>query len=332
MTSSGSPNPNSTAHDGAPTAPGVLWMTVVLACSMTISGGCTSLAQKPSDRGSQLTSTKAYSGSQLRQEIPATRDEPAAVDTFVNSVGVTMVFIPSGTFTMGSPLSESGRYGDEAQHQVTLTRGYYIGRTEITQAQWTSVMGHNPSRTKGDDLAVDQVTWIECAEFCRKLSDKEGRKYRLPTEAEWEYACRAGTSTAFAFGRRITTAQANCSGKFASQNDIPTGEDRRCTISVGSFAPNAWGLFDMHGNVSEWCSDGYEALVEHDTNLRQFGLFSRIVGDEVDPHGSDDTTFRVVRGGSSFDWARDCRSAKRKPCRPSEYGVGTGLRLAMDPW
>ena len=176
----------------------------------------------------------------------------------VPSINYKMVYISPGTFMMGSPSSEPKRDSDEQQHKVTLTKGVYIGVTEIAQSQWKAIMGNNPSYFKGDNLPVEQVSWNDCQEFIRKLNQQEGgNKYRLPTEDEWEYACRAGTTTPFSTGSCISTDQANYNGNYPMPG-CSKGRYRKKTIEVASFPPNAWGLYDMHGNVWEWCQDSCE--------------------------------------------------------------------------
>jgi len=219
-------------------------------------------------------------------------------------VKLEMVLIPSGTFMMGSPESEKERFDNEKQHEVTLTKPFYMGKYEVTQEQWEAVMGNNPSQVKGAKLPVFDVTWNACQEFIKKLNDKTKGGYRLPTEAEWEYACRAGTTTAYSFGNRLTKSDANIYGDSIK--------------AVGSYKPNAFGLYDMHGNVWEWCEDWYgdypwRALVK-------------------DPEGQGRKTFflfRVLRGGSFYIAESLTRSSYRNLCSPSllsDYGVG--FRLA----
>lgn len=167
---------------------------------------------------------------------------------------IDMVEIPAGTFLMGSPASEEGHcLRERPQHEVTLER-FFMSRTPITQAQWVAVMGNNPSEFKGSNLPVESVSWHDAMKFCDRLSKLTGRTYTLPTEAQWEYACRAGTTTPFSFGETITTDQANYDGNYTYGNG-QEGEYRRHTTDVGTFPPNAWGLHDMHGNVWEWCLD-----------------------------------------------------------------------------
>lgn len=203
---------------------------------------------------------------------------------FTNSIGMKFVWIPPGSFVMGSPKEEKERRDDETQHKVTLTKGFYMGVYTVTQEQWKEVMGNNPSFFKGEkNLPVDSVTWEDCQEFIRKLrvNDKEKKAYRLPTEAEWEYACRAGTTTPFHTGETISTDQANYNGNLVYGSG-KKGVYKQKTTPVGSFPANAWGLHDMHGNVPQWCQDWYGEYPKDDA---------------VDPQGPEKGFHRVLRGG-----------------------------------
>ena len=167
---------------------------------------------------------------------------------------IAMVKIPAGSFLMGSPTSEESHFASESpQHEVNLG-AFWMSQFPITQAQWVSVMGNNPSHFKGEDLPVESVSWHDAMEFCRRLSEQTGHTYTLPSEAQWEYACRAGTTTPFYFGNTITPDQANYDGNY-TYGDGPRGEYRQQTTPVGMFPPNDWGLYGMHGNVWEWCLD-----------------------------------------------------------------------------
>jgi formylglycine-generating enzyme required for sulfatase activity len=230
-------------------------------------------------------------------------DEPVVMadpKQITNSIGIKLMRIPKGKFLMGSPKTEEGWSKDETQHEVTISQNFYMGATEVTQAQWQKVMGSKPSFFKGDELPVEQISWDEAVDFCKRLSEmpeekKAGRKYRLPTEAEWEYACRAGTTTPFHFGSQLNGRQANCDGTLPYGTDTK-GPDLEKTSPIGTYPANAWGLYDMHGNVWEWCSDWSG---EYPT------------GSVTDPIGPATGSLRVFRGGC---WIKDavlCRSAYR---------------------
>jgi formylglycine-generating enzyme required for sulfatase activity len=239
--------------------------------------------------------------------------------TWTNSVGMRFVAIPPGTFLMGSPPEEAGRLDDERQFRVTLTRPFSIGACEVTQAQWRAVTGTSPAEFGGDDLPVERVSWEDAIDFAKQLGRKDGRKYRLPTEAEWEYACRAGTTSPFHIGSRLDATDANYL-PLAPASDYRAVYRQR-TTAVGSFKPNPWGLHDMHGNVYEWCADWYGAYP---------------VGETTNPSGSPapaapEEAKRVIRGGG-FNYEADwCRSARRHGEPPTWRYHNIGLRLCADP-
>ena len=236
-----------------------------------------------------------------------------------NSIGMKLVLIPKGTFMMGLPESKEGRdKDDETQHEVTISKDYYLGVIEVTQGQYEKVMGTNPSHfqkqfiRKSDSsmYPVEQVSWEDAVDFCKKLSElpeekKAGRVYCLPSEAEWVYACRAGSKTAYSFGER-----SNSLGNYAWFG----GNSMNQTHPVGERKPNAWGLYDMHGNVWEWCSDRY-------------GEYPKVA--VSDPVGPREGSVRVLRGGSWCDVAASCRSAIRRRYVPSIRGNDLGFRLAL---
>ena len=222
-------------------------------------------------------------------------------DVIINGLGMKLAWIPPGAFIMGSPFNEEGRFLNETQHKVTLTKGFYLGIYQVTTEQWQALMGDNPSHFRGEkNLPVEHVSWEDCHRFLTRLSEKEGPAYRLPTEAEWEYACRAGTTTAFYFGDTIHRDQANY--------------QRKKTTPVGRFPPNAWGLYDMHGNVWEWCWDWYDEYLK---------------GEVVDPTGLPSRDFRVSRGGSFINSAERVRCASRYAHRPVDYPSNVGFRVAL---
>ncbi len=216
-----------------------------------------------------------------------------------NRVTLEMVQIPEGTFTMGSPEGEAERGQDESpQHQVKVPE-FFMGKYEITQAQYKAIMGSNPSNFKGEKRPVEQVSWDEAVEFCKKLSQKTGKTYRLPSEAEWEYACRAGTTTPFYFGETITTDLVNYNGDYP-YGSAPKGEYRQQTTDVEKFPPNSFGLYDMHGNVWEWCEDVYN---DNYIDAPKDGT-AWLTG--------EDNNTKLMRGhGGWLDAARFCRSAAR---------------------
>jgi formylglycine-generating enzyme required for sulfatase activity len=262
-------------------------------------------------------------------------------------VKMDLVLIAAGTFTMGS---NDGDSDESPPHEVRISQAFYMGKYEVTQGQWEAVMGNNPSwfstggagkdKVGGADTSnhpVESVSWDDCQEFCKKLSARTGKAVRLPTEAEWEYACRAGTTTAFYFGETISTDQANYDGNYtyvsawaarrsASETDQANydrnytygngrkGQYRQKTTPVGSFPANTWGLYDMHGNVWEWCADWYGPYAS---------------GAQTDPRGASSGDGRVLRGGSWRVSPLDCRSAARLRNWPDYRRHGLGVRVAV---
>lgn len=235
-----------------------------------------------------------------------------------NSIGMKLILIPRGEFVMGSPVHEPYRGDDEIVHRVDLSKEFYLGVTEVTQAQYQSVMGTNPSYFKGALITgesslhpVEQVSWSDTVQFCKKLSElpsekSAGRVYRLPTEAEWEYACRAGSKTIFSFGD-----DSKISGDYLFYRGNSNGH----TYPVGMKKPNGWGLYDMYGNVCEWCSDSYD-------NYPRVAV--------TDPKNSSDGLLRVSRGGCVNDGIADCRSAARGRFAASFRSSGCGFRVALN--
>jgi len=250
---------------------------------------------------------------ELREET-GSGQEPRSAKTIVNSLGMKLAYISPGQFTMGSPVSEKKHDSDEVAHQVKITRAFYLGTTEVTQAQWLAIMGENASPVTGDDLPVVKISWQDAVDFCKKLSKQDGRSYRLPTEAQWEYACRAGTKTPFAMGITMSAEQANYNADFVYGAGTK-GANRKKALPVGSFAPNDWGLYDMHGNVGEWCEDWYGDYPQTSA---------------ADPIGPASGKLRVVRGGSWNEMPEWCRSAYRVKVPPGLATAYIGLRVALD--
>ena len=256
-------------------------------------------------------------------------------------ISENFVRINGGTFTMGSPANEAGRENNETQRQVTVS-SFYMGKYEVTQKEYQEIMGYNPSYFKGDNLPVEGVTWFDAIEYCNKRSQKEGltpvytitgrtpasgypittaegtanwnnNGYRLPTEAEWEYACRAGTTTPFNTGNNITTNQANYDGYYPYNNNAK-GTSLEKTTPVGNFAANAWGLHDMHGNVFEWCWDLYGDYAS---------------GAQTNPRGAVFDNYRVIRGGGWSYAAANTRSAERNGISPYFRSYDFGFRVVL---
>jgi formylglycine-generating enzyme required for sulfatase activity len=246
----------------------------------------------------------------------------------VASINMDMIFCPPGTFMMGSPTSESGRGTDETQHQVTLTHGFYLGKYEVTQAQYEAVMtgntnGLNPKPSNwpnNNERPVEQVSWNDIQVFMSRLNEMEqtagrlpvGWKYVLPTEAQWEYACRAGTTTAYSWGNTIASSNANYNWD-GGAND---GNDFKQTRDVGQYAANPWGFFDMHGNVWEWTTDWYQAAYPTGNPV-------------IDPTGPASGSARVRRGGSWYSDGTNLRSAKRTSHAPSPRHSDLGFRVGF---
>ncbi|NMF66171.1 SUMF1/EgtB/PvdO family nonheme iron enzyme [Brasilonema octagenarum] len=242
-----------------------------------------------------------------------------------NGVTLEMVAIPGGTFMMGAPENDKYSTDDERpQHQVTV-QPFFMGRYPVTQAQWRAVaalaqvnkeLNPNPSGFKGNDRPVERISWYDALEFSARLNFRinftAGRDYRLPSEAEWEYACRAGTATPFYFGETITTDLANYNGNYTYGN-APKGEYRQQTTPVGSFSPNAFGLYDMHGNVWEWCADTWH---DYEGAPKDGSAWIR----------NNDNDYRLLRGGS---WYLDpgCRSAVRGRYYPDYAYDFVGFRV-----
>jgi formylglycine-generating enzyme required for sulfatase activity len=229
---------------------------------------------------------------------------------------LTMVKIPAGSFLMGSPESEKGRFEDESpQHPVSL-KEFYMGQTEVTQSQYQAIMGENPSKFRGNNLPVETVSWNQSQEFCQKLSTKTGRNYTLPSESQWEYACRAGTTTPFYFGETITPDLGNYDGN-STYGNASKGSYRKKTTKVGEFPPNDFGLYDMYGNVWEWCQDTWHKNYQ-DAPMDGSALTSR------------NNNAHILRGGSWISLPRYCRSATREDYTPDNRLYLIGVRVVCE--
>jgi formylglycine-generating enzyme required for sulfatase activity len=215
-------------------------------------------------------------------------------------IDMKFAWVPPGAFLMGAKESD-----EEPVHRVRLTKGFYMGIVPVTQAQWQAVMDYNPSTYRGGDRPVEMVSWLDCQEFRERLRQLTNKPIRLPTEAEWEYACRAGTTTAYCNGNAVPDL------KNVGWYDGNSGGQ---TQPVGKLAPNAWGLYDMHGNVREWCQDGYTAYPS---------------GDNTDPLVTARDLDRVLRGGDYSDGYGLCRAASRRSRASSERRNFIGCRVAF---
>jgi len=254
-------------------------------------------------------------------------------------ITLEMVYIPKGSFTMGAPATEAESHDNERpQHQVTI-KPFLLGKYLITQAQWEAVanlpkiqydLNSDPSDFKGKNLPVEMVSWYHAVEFCARLSQKTGRSYRLPSEAEWEYACRAGTTTPFHFGDTVTPDLVNYDGN-SSYGSAPQGIYREKTTVVGSFPPNSFGLYDMHGNVWEWCADpwhgNYEdaptdgSVWDETCNDNRYHRIDLLVNTK------NNNQVRLLRGGSWVNNPRYCRSAVRYDLEPDFDNYYYGFRV-----
>lgn len=255
-----------------------------------------------------------------------------AVNIPTNPNPARLAWITCGTFTMGSPSSEAERGGGETQHTVTLTNGFYMGKYAVTQGDYLAVVGSNPSVFTGDtNRPVETVSWNDATNYCALLTASEqaagrlpsGWVYRLPTESEWEYACRAGTTSAFHYGNGLYHGMANFDTHYEYDSTVGTITTNTTgigylgrTTAVGSYAPNAFGLYDMHGNVWEWCRDWY-------------GTYPS--GSVTNPTGPASGSFRVLRGGGWGNRAGYCRSADRGGSDPAGTGSDPGFRVVLAP-
>ncbi|MBI3271995.1 MAG: SUMF1/EgtB/PvdO family nonheme iron enzyme [Planctomycetes bacterium] len=233
-----------------------------------------------------------------------------------SGVSIPLAWVPAGKLAMGSPVDELGRSLDEEPlREVTISHAFYMGRYEVTQTQWSRVMGSNPSRFKDPMSPVENVSWDEAKGFCLKLGRTTGREVRLPTEAQFEYACRAGTTTPFSTGATLSSREANVHGQYV-YGAAPRGEFRNRTVPVGTFAPNVWGLYDLHGNVWEWCEDGYAETAYADLGPSEDA--APTVGDN-----------RVLRGGAWNYGALFARSAARFWLPSYARGPDVGFRVVV---
>ncbi|MGA2230576.1 MAG: formylglycine-generating enzyme family protein [Tepidisphaeraceae bacterium] len=268
---------------------------LLLIAALSLDAGCT-----PAVSGGHADPSTAAAVAPSDAATPS--DVPPNV--VVNSIGMWLAPVNPGEFVMGSPPDEAGHDSDETQHKVRITKPFLLSVYLVTQSEYAAVMGKNPSYFRGDDdLPVDSVSWNDAVEFCKKLSAKEGRTYRLPTEAEWEYACRAGSTGPYAGDGKID----DISWYWSNSGDV--------THPVGTLQPNDWGFYDMQGDLWEWCADWYGPYPP---------------GDATDPTGPATGTSRILRGGTVEYDEQYCRSAFRNYYPPETQLYYIGFRVAMD--
>lgn len=257
-------------------------------------------------------------------------------EMFTNRLGMVFIAVPAGSFTMGSPKSEPGRGRSEKLHTVVISKGFYIQETEMTQGQWKRLVGFNPSAFPecGDNCPVDTVSWDQCMEFIRVLNEYEGTtKYRLPTEAEWEYACRAGTTTAFASGPLTQNAckpvdpALNKVGWYCANSGYKDPPDDLRPHPVKTKAPNSWGIYDMHGNVQEWCLD---ACKWRDILRGRVGTFTDTYKNNIVDPLSTKGDHKIFRGGGWHQPPKYCRSAYRGNYKPVTRRNSLGFRIVKE--
>jgi formylglycine-generating enzyme required for sulfatase activity len=315
----------------------VLLAGLFAAALLSWGGGRTGGAGPPITSPQQLPEGRAAAPKKLAPQpvapglIVQAAELPKEVTNFI---GMKLVLIPAGKFTMGSPEDEKNRSDDEQQHEVEISKPFYMGVYEVTQGEYEKVMGTNPSwfsatgggkeKVEGKDTSrfpVEKVSWNDAVEFCKKLSEmpeekRNGPMYRLPTEAEWEYACRGGASVKpFHFGDSLSSTQANFDGNYP-YGGADKGPYLERTTRVGSYDANAFGLYDMHGNVWEWCADWYDKDY-YKTSPRK------------DPPGPATGTYRVLRGGSWGSFGRGCRAAYRSFGGPGYRVSYLGFRVVL---
>lgn len=283
----------------------VLALIVMVSC-VTVCAQ-TDASKFPAKSSTSITQPGKHKSDVVKRNKQRNKAQMSNIRSFkVKGVSLQMVYVEGGTFRMGATSEQgSDAWGwEKPVHSVTLS-GYYIGKTEVTQALWKAVMGSNPSCFKGDNLPVERVSWNDCQEFIRKLNALTGQNYRLPTEAEWEFACRGGNNS-----RGYKYSGSNNLGSVAWYD----GNSGNKTHPVGTKAPNELGIYDMSGNVWEWCSDWY-------------GDYRRVA--QTNPIGPYDGSYRVGRGGSWDAYARICRSSDRNGDSPALRSTNFGLRLAL---
>ncbi|MBU1042488.1 MAG: formylglycine-generating enzyme family protein [Proteobacteria bacterium] len=322
--------PRLKARPGQPLLPCLL-LALCATLGLAASGLCQDAGNATADNIPQANAS--ISAAQVQEFRSAPGEPPAGTTWTEPKTGMAFLWVPSGCFVMGSPATEPGRNLDEGpQHEVCVS-GFWLGKTEVTQGQWKAVTGKNPSLiANGDDYPVDMISWDMAKSYAAALGKKSGGSFRLPTEAEWEYAARAGTLTPYAFGETISQEQASFEKRYSlpAERAVTKRSSRKSrrkavkykvrtwpnmhTNVVASFQPNAFGLYDMHGNTWEWCEDVYDAH-----------YYAR--SPRVNPLNTGEGVSRVLRGGSWVTKASTLRSANRSRGWPDLHTAFYGLRL-----
>jgi len=285
----------------------------LLLLMLLIAVGCDDSSE--SGKAAEIAKLQEQVENLQKQATDPTPEPP--FESIINTLGMNLNLIPNGTFKMGSPENEEGRNEDETQHEVTISKAFYMQTTEVTQEQWTAVIGNEPWKGKGNvkegpNYAASHVSWNDAVAYCKTLSGKEGKTYRLPTEAEWEYACRAGTQTTWNFGGDEKEL-----GDYAWYDKNAWDIDEKYAHQVELKKPNAFGLYDMHGNVYEWCHD-YHGGDYYKQSPAQ------------DPTGPASGSSRVLRGGSWNYYSPSTRSAYRGRIDADNRGNLGGFRLVRE--
>ena len=304
------------------TARSCVFVGVIIAVALVpLLQGCSSGIEQTEQSASTSSAATTQKGPQTGPQNPAPSLERTTLD-LGGEMTIEFVLIPAGEFAMGSPDDEPDRDPEDEGpvRQVQITRPYFLGVYEVTQAQYEKVTGENPAAHKEPTCPVENVSWNDAVAFCERLSADTGRTVRLPTEAEWEYACRAGTTTPFAFGEILSSkTDANFDGASTTYGGGAKGPFLKETTPVGSYAANAWGLYDMHGNVWEWCQDWYNKAYYKDAPAE-------------DPQGPPSAAERVIRGGSFTYPPVCCRTADRYRREPEDSSRrGLGFRVVLVP-
>ncbi len=307
-------------------AASVQWKKNLVSASLILNGTHQSVPLMGVHKGSRKGQPNwVFSRSEPDSVIRVVSEDQYGLYADLNFFGITQRFrwIEPGTFLMGSPESEPERSDDEKQHQVTLTQGYWLADTCTTQALWQAVMGENPSRFQGNQNPVDTVSWQDCWQFIQKIKEKHpALKITLPSEAQWEYACRAGTTTPFSFGEQIHSDQVNFRGS-SPYNGGENSEYRKKTVPVKSLPANPWGLYEMHGNLYEWCQD--KGLRDYEKSITDPGQ------EWLERPEDNDNQSRPLRGGGWSTRGQSCRSAHRRRAGADHRYRGVGFRLSIGP-